>query len=90
MVFSEDRSCADPEMGGLSPLENHKHIGFLSNTGPDSLKIHKAIKPAFNVGPTSARQRADNGPLIVLSGSFLHSSTNNILCTMNLAIVLYG
>ena len=42
-----------------SPLENHKNIGFLSNTGPDPLKNHKAtkIKPAFNVGLSSARQR---------------------------------
>ena len=52
------------------PLENHKNIGFLS---PDPLKNHKATKPAFNVGPSSARQRnaflmafrwrADGGPL---------------------------
>ena len=27
-----------------------KNIGFLSNTGPDPLKNHKATKPAFNVG----------------------------------------
>ena len=39
------------------PLENHKDIGFLSNTVPDHLKNHKATKPAFNVGPLSARQR---------------------------------
>ena len=40
--------CRDPP-----PLKNHKNIGFLSNTGPDLLKIHKATKPAFNVGPSS-------------------------------------
>ena len=39
------------------PLENHKNIGFLSNTGPDPLKKHKATKPAFNFWPLSARQR---------------------------------
>ena len=35
------------------PLKNHKNIGFLSNTGPDPLKNHKAActKPVFNVGP---------------------------------------
>ena len=33
------------------------HIWFLSNTGPDPLKNHKATKPAFNVGPPFARQR---------------------------------
>ena len=43
--------------GPISPLENHKNIGFLSNTGPDPLKNHKATKPAFNVGLSSARQR---------------------------------
>ena len=39
--------------GGLDPpppLENHKNIGFLSNTGLDPLKNHKATKPALNVG----------------------------------------
>ena len=47
------------ETGGpTSPLENHKkNIGFLSNTGPDPLKNHKATRPAFNVGLSSARQR---------------------------------
>ena len=38
-------------------LKNHKTIGFLSNTGPDPLKNHKATKPAFNAGPPSALQR---------------------------------
>ena len=32
-------------------------VGFLSNTGPDPLKNHKATKPAFNVGSLSARER---------------------------------
>ena len=43
------------------PLKNHKNEGFLSNTGPDPLENHKATKPAFNVGPSSARQRHLNG-----------------------------
>ena len=51
---------ADPRGGGDSgsgpPLKNHKNIGFLINTGPDSLKNHKATKPAFNFGPPSAHQ----------------------------------
>ena len=34
-----------------------QNIGLFSNTGPDLLKNHKATKPAFNVGPSSARQR---------------------------------
>ena len=41
-----------------TPLKNHNHIGFICNTGPDPLKNHKATKPAFNVGPSSARQRS--------------------------------
>ena len=51
--------CADPVGGGggPDPLENHKNMGFLSNTGPDPLKNHKATKLAFNVGPLSARQQ---------------------------------
>ena len=51
---------------GPDPLENYKNIGFLSNIGLDPLKNHKAIKPAFNVGPSLARQRnwwAEDGPL---------------------------
>ena len=43
--------------GGLDPPEKSQNIGFLSNTGPDPLKNHKATMPAFNVGPSSARQR---------------------------------
>ena len=40
--------------GVRTPLKNHKNIGFLSNTGPDPLENHKATKPAFNVGPSTA------------------------------------
>ena len=35
---------------GARPPENLKAIGFLSNTGLDPLKNHKATKPVFNVG----------------------------------------
>ena len=67
------------------PLKNHKNIGFLSNSGPDPQKNFEATEPAFNVGPSSARQRnailmafrwrADDGPLIVVFGSSHHSSS---------------
>ena len=30
--------------GGLDPPKNHNNIGFLSNSGPDALKNHKATK----------------------------------------------
>ena len=56
-------SYVDPEGGGdrgsgpVPSLKITKNIGFLSNTGLDLLKNHKVTEPAFNVGPTSARQR---------------------------------
>ena len=70
--------CANPD-GGAGGVKNHKNIGFLSNSGPDPLKNYEATEPAFNVGPSSARQRnavliafgwrADDDPLIVVFGS---------------------
>ena len=61
MRIQKGVSCADPEWGGgggvWTPLKNHKNIGFLRNSGPDPLKIYEATEPAFNVGPSSARQR---------------------------------
>ena len=79
---SKSVPCADPEgLGGPHPplSNNHKNIGFLSNTGSDHMKNHKATKPAFNVGPSLARQRnaiemvfrwrADDGPILVVFGS---------------------
>ena len=53
--------------GVRTPLKNHKNIGFLSNTGADHLKNHRATKPAFNVGPSSARQRNAVNPASILS-----------------------
>ena len=47
-------ACA---IGVRTPLKNHKNIGFIRNTGLDPLKNHKATKPAFNVGPSSALQQ---------------------------------
>ena len=54
----DSTAWVDPEGGqGGSPRKNHKSTGFLSNTGPDPLKIHKATKPAFNVRSSSVRQQ---------------------------------
>ena len=52
------RQWADPEGDrGSRPLhEKSQNIGSLSNTGQNPLKNHKATTPAFNVGPSSARQ----------------------------------
>ena len=46
-------SCADPER--RTPLNNHKAIGFFSNTGPDPLENNKATKPVFNVSLSGFR-----------------------------------
>ena len=62
-VLVDDQEChgriqrrGQPDRGSNHPpLKNHPNMGFLSNTGPDPLKIHIATKPAFNVGPSSAR-----------------------------------
>ena len=49
---------ADPQEvreSGSPSLENHKAVGFLSNTGPDPQENHIATKPAFNVVTFSTR-----------------------------------
>ena len=51
-------SCIDSVMCGSRvgtgspdpPLNNHKNIGFLSNTGSGPLENHKATKLEFIVG----------------------------------------
>ena len=51
---------ADPKGGQgvpTHPPENSQNTGFLSNTGPDPLKITKSYQARFNVGSLSARQR---------------------------------
>ena len=75
-------SRGEEDRGFGSPLEKHKSIGFLINTGSDPLKNHKATRPAFNVGPSSARQgngRTDDGPLNVVFGSSLPSTAKKIV-----------
>ena len=55
IIFVTGSTWANPEggTGVRTPLENHKNIGFLSNTCPNPLKNYKATTPAFNVGPSS-------------------------------------
>ena len=53
-AFSIGFAWTDPEGGTGGP---DPPIGFLSITGPDPLKNRKATKLAFNVRPSSARQR---------------------------------
>ena len=67
------------------PPEKLQKIGFVSNPGPDPQKNYEATQPAFNVGPSSARQRnailmafrwrADDGPPVLVFRSSHHSST---------------
>ena len=49
-------SCADPE-------GNHKNIGFLSDTGPDPLKNHKATIQCWAIIGTPAKRNL-NGLLL--------------------------
>ena len=63
------------------PLKNHKNIGFPSNTGPDPLKItklpsqHSVLGHHPHASPMAFRWQADDGPVIVVFGSSLPSST---------------
>ena len=43
--------------GGGQGSEKSQKYRFSSHTGPDPKNNYKAIKPAFNVWPSSARQR---------------------------------
>ena len=72
-------ACADPEgrTGGPDPpLQFHKNIGFLSNTGLDPLKITKLLSQHLILGHyRHTHWRAEDGSLIVVLASSLHSST---------------
>ena len=62
--------------GGLNPLKNHKHIGFLSNTGSEPLKIRKLPNQHSMLdNHQPASKTPSNGPLLVVFGSSLPSST---------------
>ena len=70
------RGSREGDRGPEPPSLKYHKKGFLSNTSLDPLKNHKAAKPAFNVGPSSARQRnafcwwANGGPHLVALDSF--------------------
>ena len=65
-------ACADPEGGGggvqgvCTPSGKSQKYRVFSNTGPDPLENHKATKPAFHDGSSSARQQANNGPSVLM------------------------
>ena len=84
---------ADAEGGGArdpNPPPPHckteKNIGF-RNTGPVPLKNHKATKPAFNIGPSSAlfKWRFTGGPKTApsYSGILILSSTKETLSKLD-------
>ena len=86
MPMPLNNSSADPEggTGGPDPLKNKKNIGFSCNTGPDPLKncSYQASIQCWAIIGTPAkchliavRWRADGGPLTVVLGSSLPSST---------------
>ena len=58
------------EQGVRTPLKNHKNIGFLSKTGPDSLKItklpsqHSMLGQHRRVSETPFKWRFGGGPMM--------------------------
>ena len=70
--LKQDSTCADPEGGqGSGPVqENYKNIEFLSNTGPDPLKITKLPIQHSSLGlyrpasETPFKWRFADGPLM--------------------------
>ena len=77
---------------GRDPLlKNHKHIEFLSNSGPDPMKNHKATKPAIQFWAIiSFLWRADDGRLIVVFGSFLPHQTKKEKKTKKKNVIKVG
>ena len=68
--------------GPPPPMENYKIKGFPSNTGPDPVKITQlpsqhCIQYWAIIGTPAKRirWRADDGPLILVFGSFLFHQT---------------
>ena len=58
-IFEYQKTCLDQEGAegsgraggpGHTLLKSHKNIGFLSSTGPNPLKNHKATKPDLMLG----------------------------------------
>ena len=45
MITQEVHARIQRGKGVRTTLKNHKHIGFLSNTGPNPLNNHKTAKP---------------------------------------------
>ena len=71
--------------GSGPPLENHKAIEFLINTGTDPMENYEATKPAFNVGLSSASNetsfkcRFADGPMVARFEWYLDSLSSHQL-----------
>ena len=70
---------------GSGPPGKSQNVGFLSNSGLDTLKNHKITKPASGhhwhaiETPFAFHWHADDGPLIVVFGSFLPNQIKKTL-----------
>ena len=65
--------CADGGQGVRTPTKNHKNMGFLSNTSPDTLKITKLLSQHSILGSyilMAFRWQANDDPLIVVFRSY--------------------
>ena len=81
-------SRAEDRRSGPPPPKNHINIGFLSKIGPDRLKTTKLPsqqsmlghnRHASNAISMAFRLQADDGPLIVVFGSY-HPSSSKKRC----------
>ena len=52
-----------------TPLENHKAVGFLRNTGPDPLENHKAVGFLRNTGPDPLENHKAVQPAFIIGPS---------------------
>ena len=71
-------------VGPDPPLKNHKAIGFLSNPAPSPLKNRQATKYSMLSYHRPASETLFNdGPLMVVIGSPIPSSTTNTLSELD-------
>ena len=67
------------ENGSRPPLENHKAIGFLSNTGPDPLENKKSYQASIQCWAIIGSPAKRHLNALVVFGSHLPTSTKKIV-----------